>query len=116
MRKDFLAEVETVESLIRRRLPIGTIISEKRLVDDFISQVRRGHPGTQIARCCGAAPSAHWRECSPRSRRFAALSGWRGVRAHQNFSKYAVEKALALMLQKDDLAHRNQGRSVVRIR
>jgi hypothetical protein len=34
----------------------------------------------------------------------------------QGHTKYAVEKAIALMLKKDDLAHRNQGRSVVRIR
>ena len=52
------------------------------------------------------------------------LSG--GARAHgmdggaastgQGFSKYAIEKTVALMLKKDDLSHRNQGRHVVRIR
>jgi hypothetical protein len=41
---------------------------------------------------------------------------WSVCVPRQGHTKYAVEKAIALMLKKDDLAHRNQGRSVVRIR
>jgi hypothetical protein len=39
VRRDVLESVETVEGLIRRKLPIGTTISEKRLIDTLMEMV-----------------------------------------------------------------------------
>ena len=39
MRKEFMQEVDTLEGLIRRKMPIGTMVSEKRLMDEFLAQV-----------------------------------------------------------------------------
>jgi hypothetical protein len=34
-----MSEVNNAEMLLKRRLPIGSQISEKQLVDDFVKQV-----------------------------------------------------------------------------
>ena len=39
VRREFMQEVETIEGQIRARLPIGTMVSEKRLVDDLLGRV-----------------------------------------------------------------------------
>jgi len=34
----------------------------------------------------------------------------------QNHSRYAIEKAIIIMIQKDELASRYQGKSIIRVR
>jgi len=69
-RRDMMDEVDNVEGEIRRRLPVGSVVSEKRLMDEF----------------------------------------------GKKHSTYAIEKAIQLMVRREDLQFRSQGRSVVRIR
>jgi len=54
----------------------------------------------------------------------ALLTGWAAFPAKtrlaagrpQNHSRYAIEKAIMIMIQKDELASRYQGKSIIRVR
>ena len=69
-RPDMLEEVSKVEMQIHRRLPIGSQVSEARLIEDFLKQ---------------------------------------------GFSRYAIEKAIMIMVRKDQLQHLNQRKVLRRI-
>jgi len=51
IRRDVLAEVEVVENLIRKKLPVGTIMSEKRLIDSLAEFVRRHAARDRLCGC-----------------------------------------------------------------
>ena len=70
-RPDMLQEIEKVEVLLKKRLPIGAQTSEQRLITDL---------------------------------------------QQQGFSKYSIEKALAILINKDELQHLHQRKSILRVR
>ena len=104
IRRDVLAEVEVVENLIRKKLPVGTIMSEKRLIDSLAEFVR--HHAAQD--CLVIALFAHGVGFTQDMRLAAGRT--------QNHSRYAIEKAIMIMIQKDELASRYQGKSIIRVR
>jgi len=64
-----LAEVQNAEKLLKRRLPIGSQISEKHVIDDFVKQ---------------------------------------GV------SEFAIRKAIAILIQRDEMEYRSQRKRIYR--
>lgn len=86
-----LAEVQNAEKLLKRRLPIGSQISEKHVVDDFVKQVKTSFLFFF----------------------FYSLIYLITI-AQKGITEFAIRKAIAILIQRDELEYRNQRKRIYR--
>ena len=86
-----------MERQLKNRFPIGSHVSEQRIVQDFLKQVKtRGIGGREARSACG-----HHQPL---------------VLSSQNYSERAIQTVVHIMLRRGELQHRMQRKVLFRIR
>ena len=92
-------EVRKVERQLKNRFPIGSHVSEQRVVQDFLKQVRHTHPHPHtltITHTLTHTPSPS--------------------HTLQNYTEQAILTVIHIMLRRGELQHRMQRKVLFRIR
>ncbi len=96
-RGQFSGEVQKIEDQIRRRLPLGSRISERHLREELAKQVC-------VFSCSLVQQLSRAHSLSPHGP------------ASQDFNPHAIAKAIFLLTQKDVLSYKDRRMSLVRVK